>query len=152
MAAAAGVAPEPVVYAVPGSPLVAEHTVELLRQDERVDVTVVPALSFLDLAWAALEVDPVAEGVRLVDASAIDGAALGDGPLLVAQCWSRLVLSDVKLALEDGATNPPQPVILHHLGLPDERVARVELVGSRSHNRARPLDLALHPVVESGAR
>ncbi|MDX6410455.1 MAG: tetrapyrrole methylase family protein / MazG family protein, partial [Gaiellaceae bacterium] len=45
-----------VLYAVPGSPLVAERTVELLRADGRVAVRLVPALSFLDLAWAALGV------------------------------------------------------------------------------------------------
>ena len=39
-----------ILYAVPGSPMVAEHTVELLVADDRVDVTLVPALSFLDLA------------------------------------------------------------------------------------------------------
>ncbi len=126
IAAATAVAPEPVVYAVPGSPLVAERTVELLRADERVDVTVLPALSFLDLAWAALGIDPVVEGVRLVDASAVGAVALEPGPLLVAQCWSRLVLSDVKLALDDATTAPPRPVILHHLGLPDEIVVPVD--------------------------
>src|SRR5262245_16926830 len=56
-----------VLYAVPGSPLVAERTVELLRADGRVAVTILPALSYLDLAWGALGVDPLATGVRLVD-------------------------------------------------------------------------------------
>jgi tetrapyrrole methylase family protein/MazG family protein len=56
-----------VIYAVPGSPLVAERTVELLRSDGRVSVEIVPALSFLDLVWARLGVDPLAAGVRLVD-------------------------------------------------------------------------------------
>ena len=68
VAAAVDAAPEPVVYAVPGSPLVAERTVDLLRSDGRVEVTARPALSFLDLAWAALGIDPLAKGVRLVDA------------------------------------------------------------------------------------
>ena len=129
--AAAAAAPAPVVYAVPGSPLVAERTVDLLRADQRVEVTVVPALSFLDLAWAALGVDPVAEGVRVVDAHAVGAGDLGDGPLLVAQCWSRLQLSDIKLALDDPgiegpASPPPQPVLLYHLGLPDEAVVVVD--------------------------
>ena len=57
----------PIVYAVPGSPFVAERTVELLRCDSRVEVVIEPALSFLDLAWARLGVDPLAAGVRLVD-------------------------------------------------------------------------------------
>src|SRR5690349_19550101 len=43
-----------VLYAVPGSPLVAERSVTLLLADERVQVDVLPALSFLDLAWVRL--------------------------------------------------------------------------------------------------
>ena len=51
------------VYAVPGSPVVAERTVELLVEraeaSVELDVEIVPALSFLDLAWVRLGVDPV---------------------------------------------------------------------------------------------
>ena len=128
VAAADAASPEPVVYAVPGSPLVAERTVELLRADARVEVTVVPALSFLDLAWAALGIDPLAEGVRLVDAADFaDVAAAERGPFLVAQCWSRHLLSEVKLAFgDDAAAAQPRPVLLHHLGLDDEMVAEVD--------------------------
>ena len=39
-----------VLYAVPGSPLVAERTVEMLRADPRVRIEVIPSLSFVDLA------------------------------------------------------------------------------------------------------
>jgi tetrapyrrole methylase family protein/MazG family protein len=110
-----------VLYLVPGSPAVAERTVELLRADARVALDVLPALSFLDLAWARLGVDPVAAGVRVVDGRRFEVEAAGErGPLLVAQCDSRLVLSDVKLAAEADTA-----VLLHHLGLPDERVAEV---------------------------
>src|SRR5205085_11692777 len=64
---AATASPIGVVYAVPGSPLVAEHTVELLLGDDRVDVVVHPAMSFLDLTWVRLGVDPFSAGVRVVD-------------------------------------------------------------------------------------
>ena len=102
VAAAFQAVPEPIVYAVPGSPSVAERTVDLLRADGRVEVTARPALSFLDLVWVALGIDPLAEGVRLVDAST-SGSVVGreGGPFLVAQCWSRHLLSEVKLALPD---------------------------------------------------
>nr|MBA2609679.1 nucleotide pyrophosphohydrolase [Actinomycetota bacterium] len=40
-----------VVYLVPGSPLIAEHTVELLRDVDGIELVIHPALSFLDLAW-----------------------------------------------------------------------------------------------------
>jgi tetrapyrrole methylase family protein/MazG family protein len=110
-----------VAYAVPGSPLVAERTVEMLRLDERVEVELIAGMSFLDLAWARLGLDPVTARVRLVDAERFALDAAGDtGPLLVCQTWSRAILSEVKLAVE---TFPDEPVtVLHHLGLADERV------------------------------
>jgi tetrapyrrole methylase family protein/MazG family protein len=125
--AALGAAPDPVLYAVPGSPLVAERSVDLLRADGRVEVSALPALSFLDLAWAALGVDPLAAGVRLVDAAAAPVIGREEGPFLVAQCWSRHLLSEVKLAVpDDDGVELPRPVLLHHLGLEDQVVAAVD--------------------------
>ncbi len=135
-----------VLYLVPGSPLVAERSVELLLADERVDVELLPALSFLDLAWSRLGVDPLAAGVRLVDGQRFAVEAAGErGPLLVAQCDTRAVLSEVKLAStafghapgtafghapgtafgHAPGTSPENVVVLHHLGLPDEAVFEV---------------------------
>jgi tetrapyrrole methylase family protein/MazG family protein len=119
-------APEPVTYAVPGSPLVAERTVELLRLDPRVEVTVVPALSFLDLAWERLGIDPLSAGVRLVDAEQFAHQFTGGGAHLVAQCWSQDLLSEIKLSTSfDDDLVAPDVVLLSHLGLPDEQVVRV---------------------------
>ncbi len=111
-----------VLYAVPGSPLVAERTVELLRADERIQVDIIPALSFLDVAWDRLGVDPVQAGVRLVDGHRFAAEAAGHaGPFLVAQCDSSFVLSGMKLAVEGG----PPVTVLQRLGLPDEAVFEV---------------------------
>ncbi len=113
-----------VLYAVPGSPRVAERSVELLAGDDRVDVEVHPALSFLDLAWDRLAVDPLAAGARLVDGRRFAVEAAGErGPLLVAQCDTAEVLSEVKLAVE---SPPPSVVVLQRLGLPDEAVVELE--------------------------
>jgi tetrapyrrole methylase family protein/MazG family protein len=111
-----------VLYLVPGSPVVAERTVELLVADARVETDLLPALSFLDLAWARLAVDPVALGARLVDGRRFETQAAGErGPLLVGQCDQPHVLSDIKLAVEEG----PEVVVLQRLGLPDESVRTV---------------------------
>ena len=118
-----------IVYAVPGHPRVAESTVALLAADERVGLETVAGLSFLDLAWDRLGVDPMAAGpeaagVRLVDGERFSVEAAGErGPLLVAQCWSREVLSAIKLAV--AGDGPDSAVLLHHLGLPDESVLEV---------------------------
>ena len=119
----------PVAYAVPGSPTVAERTVGLLAGHPGVvsglvSVVVHPSVSFLDVAFARLGVDPVAAGVRLVDAEQFAIDAAGErGPLLVAQCWNRQVLSDVKLSVESASDVPV--TVLHHLGLPDEWIEAV---------------------------
>ncbi|MEY2570052.1 MAG: tetrapyrrole methylase family protein / MazG family protein [Acidimicrobiaceae bacterium] len=113
-----------VLYAVPGSPGVLERSVELLRVDERVDVEVVPGVSFLELAWVRLGVDPIDLGARLVDGHRFATMAAGErGPLLVAHCHNRRVLSDIKLAIDiDG----PPVTVLQRLGLDDEAVFDVE--------------------------
>jgi len=114
-----------ILYLVPGSPLVAERTVALLMADDRVEVELVPSLSFLDLAWDRLGIDPLAAGVRLVDGQRFAVEAAGErGPLLVAQCDSQTVLSDIKLSVDAPADQAPV-VVLHHLGLADEEVRSV---------------------------
>jgi tetrapyrrole methylase family protein/MazG family protein len=134
-----------VLYAVPGSPTVAESTVERLRADPRVEVELLPAVSFLDLVWDRLGLDPVDAGVRLVDGYRFERDAAGErGPLVVAQCDRRQVLSDVKLAIAEtagtffeperprsgqlGSKNEHAPVtvtVLQRLGLPDEQVVEL---------------------------
>lgn len=110
------------LYLVPGSPLVAECTVDLLRKRSDVDLRIIPSLSFLDLCWERLSIDPVAAGVRLVDGHRFAVEAAGErGPLLVAQCDTAHVLSEVKLSVDDG----PDVVVLQRLGLPDEAVSTV---------------------------
>jgi len=114
------------LYAVPGSPGVLEEGVRRLRADGRIEVRVLAAVSFADLAWLRLGIDPVEAAVQLVDAHQFAQAAAGkSGPFLVAQCHADWVLSEVKLAHES-ARGDEEAVVLHHLGLPDERVVRVE--------------------------
>jgi tetrapyrrole methylase family protein / MazG family protein len=109
-----------ILYAVPGSPLVLERTVELLRADARVRCSVLPALSFLDVAWARLGIDPVESGVRLVDGHEFARAASGaHGPLLIAHTHANWVLSDIKLAVERADGSEPV-TILQRLGTADE--------------------------------
>lgn len=124
----AALAGEQIVYAVPGSPLVLERTVRHLMSDSRIAVRLHPAMSFLDLVWARLGVDPVDDGVTFVDGHEFARRAAGlSGPLLVAHCHANWVLSEIKLAAEDlvDATNDDdEVVVLHHLGLPDERIVR----------------------------
>ncbi len=113
-----------VVYAVPGSPLVLERSVRHLRNDPRLDVELIPAVSFLDTTWARLGIDPVEESVRLIDGHTFARDAAGErGPLLVAHAHAAWVLSDIKLAIDAG--NEQSVVVLQRLGTPDESITEV---------------------------
>lgn len=113
-----------IVYAVPGSPRVAERAVDMLVADGRVTTTVYAALSFVDLSWVALGVDPLAEGVRIVDGRRFSIEAAGErGPLLVAQCDQPSVLSDIKLSVDD--PGDATITVVQRLGLPDESIETV---------------------------
>lgn len=135
-----------VLFAVPGSPSVAERTVALLLErgaaESDLEVVVHPALSFLDLVWARLGVDPVASGVHLVDAHRFEATRPADGgAVLVTQCDSRLVLSDVKLAVDPPPGGPV--TLLWHLGLPEERLVELEW-----HEIDRAIDAGAGEAVE----
>ncbi len=124
-----GEGPGQVAYAVPGSAVVAERTVALLHEAARagvVDVAVVPGLSFADLAWARLGIDPMATGASVVDGRALDRYDVS-GPMLIAQCDTALVLSDVKLTLLERLAPDFPVVVVHHLGLADELVVHRSL-------------------------
>ncbi len=107
-----------VLYVVPGSPVVAERTVEMLR--ERGDIAVVcePAVSVIDVACATLGIDPMTAGVRVLDALESTEPFRGPGPLLILQTYSPEVLASVADRL------PPdtEVTVLHHVGLPDEQL------------------------------
>jgi tetrapyrrole methylase family protein/MazG family protein len=111
-----------ILYAVPGSPLVLERSVAHLRADPRIECTVLPALSFLDLAYAALGIDPVESTVTLIDGHEFATAAAGrSGPLLVAHAHANWVLSDMKLAVDEADGDEPV-VILQRLGTPEQHI------------------------------
>ena len=107
-----------VLYAVPGSPVVAERTVELLRDRDDVEVICEAAVSVIDVACAALGIDPMTRGLRVLDALASNDPLRGPGPLLILQAYAPEVLAMISDRLP--ASTPV--VVLHHLGLADERV------------------------------
>jgi tetrapyrrole methylase family protein/MazG family protein len=120
-----------VAYAVPGSPTVGERSVALLHAaatEGRIQLETVPGLSFAELAWTRLGIDPLHTLARVVDGRSLDATALDlGGVVLVAQCDEPLVVADAKLALLEHA-DPATPVtVLAHLGLADEHVAVVRL-------------------------
>ena len=143
-----------VVYAVPGSPLVAERTVVLLRERAAangVALKILPSMSFLDLAYVELGIDPIA-GLRIIDSSDFEALAdAGKYPLMVTQVYSQLVASDVKLALMDVLDDETPVWFLRNLGLPDEECRAVPLYELDRQPNIDHLTSVFVPAQEGGA-
>ena len=119
-----------VLYLVPGSPFVAERTVQLLREhaaEAGIPLEILPAMSFLEPLFAALSIDP-ADGLSIIDAMNEDAVAAPPAQdLIITQVYSRELASDRKILLMEHFPDAQEVIYLHHLGLPDERVTRIPL-------------------------
>ena len=125
--------PQGVIYAVPGHPFVAEATcpkIARLARDEGLATVIVEGLSFLEPIFSALSLDPYPR-LSLLDAMELSTAHVlafpPDIPVLIAQLYSRLVASEVKMTL--GETYPDEhPVqLIHAAGTEDELIEELKL-------------------------
>ena len=115
----------PVVYAVPGSPVVGERTVAMLRDEAEVEIF--GAESFLDLAYAAAGFDPLVEGVRVLDARDLPFPLLLEGPIIIGQVDHPLVAGDLKVRLLDQLPPDLEIMVLTDLGADAERIDEIPL-------------------------
>jgi len=112
----------PLVYAVPGSPLVAEETVEMISKkakDQNLTIKIIPGMSFLDVLYVSLNINPAA-GLHI-----LDGLRLGEqkpDPLvgnIIIQVYNRLVASDVKLRLLEFYPPEHTATVIRAAGVPE---------------------------------
>lgn len=90
---------EDIIYAVPGHPMIAETTTELLIHDDTVQVEVIGGKSFIDDMFTAVQYDPN-NGFHMLDGTDLKqetiNVRLG---LIVSQVYDQMVASDVKVTL-----------------------------------------------------
>jgi len=119
-----------VFYAVPGHPLVAERTVQLLLEaEQRGDCRVVieGGQSFLDALFTAVRIDPI-EGFQLLDATAFQGDEWSPSLHAVfCQVYDPFVASNVKLSLMEQLPDDYPVYIVTAAGTKSEQVKQVPL-------------------------
>ncbi|HHY22296.1 MAG TPA: nucleoside triphosphate pyrophosphohydrolase [Bacilli bacterium] len=115
-----------VMYAVPGHPLVAEKTVQLLLESGA-NVEVAGGQSFLDPMFASLGIDPI-DGCQIVD-----GTALNKGELqirhhiIICQVYDQFIASEVKLELMGLLPDDYPVTIATAVGTSSEKLVTVPL-------------------------
>lgn len=116
-----------IYYTVPGHPMVAEKTVQLLLENGELEVEVEGGQSFLDDTFRTLKIDPV-EGFQFIDATGFEREGLTYRQhTLFCQVYDAMIASEVKLVLLEDLPADYPVTIITAAGSDRERVETVEL-------------------------
>ncbi|MFJ5625208.1 nucleoside triphosphate pyrophosphohydrolase [Peribacillus loiseleuriae] len=121
---------EAVLYAVPGHPMVAERTVQILIEkgsEYGVSVKVEGGQSFLDALFLAVKIDPI-EGFQLLDGTALEKDDLHiNQHMIIGQVYDPFIASNVKLTLMEKLPDDHVVYLVTAAGSETELVKRLPL-------------------------
>lgn len=111
----------PVVYAVPGSPLVGEFAVRRLL-DTTENVEVVPGESFVDAVLTAVGYDPFDRGLQILNGQELPDPMILDKPTVIGHLDRPELLADVAASVARVITEESEVSVLIDVGMTSERV------------------------------
>lgn len=119
-----------IVYAVPGHPLVAEKTVQLLLEHSKekgIEVSILGGQSFLDPLFTALKIDPI-DGFQMLDATSLKRSELSlNQHMIICQVYDAFIASEVKLTLMEQLPDEYEVAIITAAGTKEEQIKKVKL-------------------------
>lgn len=116
-----------VTYAVPGHPLVAEMTVQLLLHQPEVPVSIEGGQSFLDPMFTALQIDPN-DGFQLLDGTALHAEDLMlTQHVIVSQVYDEMSAAQVKIGLMERYPDHYPVTVVTAAGTSEEKLLTVPL-------------------------
>ncbi|MFD6438254.1 nucleoside triphosphate pyrophosphohydrolase [Peribacillus sp. NPDC060186] len=119
-----------VLYAVPGHPMVAEKTVQLLLEKgpaRGISIRLEGGQSFLDPLFQAVQIDPI-EGFQLLDGTALSPDDLHIRQhMIIGQVYDAFSASNVKLTLMEKLPDDYEVYIVTAAGSSQEKVTKCAL-------------------------
>ncbi|WP_026574026.1 nucleoside triphosphate pyrophosphohydrolase [Bacillus sp. UNC438CL73TsuS30] len=120
----------PILYAVPGHPLVAERAVQLLLEqglEEGVEIVIGGGQSFIDALFQSLKIDPI-DGFQLLDGTALSSSQLQMGQhMIISQVYDQFVASNVKLTLMECLPDEYEVYLVTAAGSSQEKIEKLPL-------------------------
>ena len=152
----------PTVYAVPGSAAVGERSVTMIREAaaaEGLEVRILAGESFLDLLYAQVGVDPIADGVQVLDGRSLPDPLPLHLPTVITQVDRAVVAADVASTLSRILPDQTPVTVLTELGSPTQNIVATTLeglprvpVGPRSTVYLDPPPAGWHGLVTTNRR
>jgi tetrapyrrole methylase family protein / MazG family protein len=128
----------PVVYVVPGSPMVGEFAVRKIR-DLADDVEIIPAQSFVDAVLDVVAYDPLDRGLQILNGHELPDPLILDKPTVIGHLDRSEILADVLDAVGRVVPEEAEVTVLSGIGSPDSTVVTdridaidVQLAGFRT--------------------
>lgn len=125
-------------YFVPGNPLVAEKTVEILKERKDLDIEIVSGMSFIEPLIELVNKDPI-DGLKLIDGSVFRILDVDiNSDTIITQVYNRRILSEIKIGLSEVYGDEHMIYSIHSAGvredekkefIPIYKLDRIEEVG-----------------------
>lgn len=116
-----------ILYAVPGHPMLAEQTVQLLLEQTGIEVKIIGGQSYLDDLFTALKIDPI-DGFQFVDGSTLIPSELNyQQHIVFCQVYDSLTASEVKLALLEDLPADFKVTLVEAVGTSAEKLTVIPL-------------------------
>src|SRR5690625_3711924 len=116
-----------ILYAVPGHPMLAERTVQLLLEQNELIVDIIGGQSYLDDLFTVLKIDPI-EGFQLIDATSLQREEINyQAHVVFCQVYDQFIASDIKLMLLEDLSPEYEVTIVEAAGSMDERIMKLPL-------------------------
>ncbi|CAM3781818.1 nucleoside triphosphate pyrophosphohydrolase [Aeromicrobium ponti] len=119
-----------ITYGVPGHPLVAERTVQLLIErasNKDIEIEIGGGQSFLDPLFQALKIDPI-EGFQLLDGTDLNRDEIEVAQhVIIGQVYDQFAASEVKLTLMEKLPYDYEVFIVTAAGSKEEKLRKVPL-------------------------
>ncbi len=110
---------EDINYFVPGNPLVAERTVEILLEKE-IDIEIIGGMSFIDPLIMSVKKDPI-NGLKIVDGTVFDLTMIDiNTDTIITQVYNNRIISEIKLILSEVYGDEYNIYIIDSAGIKEE--------------------------------
>ncbi|MCF6464553.1 nucleoside triphosphate pyrophosphohydrolase [Clostridium sp. Cult2] len=117
-------------YLVPGNPMVAEKTVEILleKEGEDLDIELLTGISFIEPTIELLKRDPI-DGLKIVDGTMFDMNDIDINiDYIITQVYNRRVASDIKLVLSEVYGDEYEIYVINRAGVKgDEKLSKIPI-------------------------
>src|SRR5699024_5498485 len=115
------------IYTVPGHPMLAEKTVQLLLANKSTKINISGGQSYLDAMFTTLQIDPI-EGLQFMDANAFDRSEISyQHHMIFCQVYDAFTASEVKLTLIEDLAKDDEITIVEEGGIGKEKKTNIPL-------------------------